>query len=109
MRITVVNQALRKPRLSNGISTRAKGMIWGPMAFAAVIIGTEAGWALATIPMGVGCILHTVVKWAYAKDHHMFAIMAKYANLADEYFPHMRERLPHPFQRPAKVGRGIRL
>lgn len=109
MRSSVVYQALRRPRLNYGVTPKALGSIWGPIAFVSVIIGSNAGWLYALFPVSGGLIIHAVVRWAYRKDHRVFEIMARYSNMADEYHPHSREVLPDPFKRPAKVGRGIRI
>lgn len=108
MRASPVNKAIRQPRTQYGVSPKAMGYIWGPPAFTAVLIGPDIGWLYATIPIGFGMLLHAMVKWAYKKDHRVFAIYAKYAKFADEYHPHSREKLPDGFERPRKVGRGIR-
>lgn len=72
------------------------------------MVGTDVGWFYSTIPVGVGMIAHGIVRWLYKKDHRVFEIYARYARYADEYHPHSREKLPPGFERPHKVGRGIR-
>lgn len=94
--------------MQQGVSSKAMGYIWGAPAFAAVLVGTNYGWLYATAPVGVGMLIHAIVKWAYKKDHRVFEIYAKYARFADEYHPHSREKLPEGFERPHKLGRGIR-
>lgn len=109
MRSSPVNGALRAPRLTYGVETKALGLIWGPMAFVAVIIGTSVGWTYAVIPMVVAALIHAGIRWAYKKDLYIFQIYGRYANLFGSYQPHPREELPDPFKRPAKVARGLRL
>lgn len=108
MRQTYVNHALRAPRLSQGVSSAALGYIWGPFAFIAFMIGSSVGWLWAIGPVACGVLVHSVVKWMYRKDHRYFAIEAKWTKLAEEYHPHSREKLPAPFERPAKMGHGVR-
>jgi len=84
------------------------GYVWGPAAFIAVMVGSDAGWLYACVPMGVGFLTHAIVRWAYRKDHRVFEIYGKYARFADHYHPHSRETLPPGFERPHKVGRGLR-
>jgi type IV secretory pathway VirB3-like protein len=109
LRVSNVNRAITLPRLSNGVSTAALGICWGPAAFVGVMIGTSIGWIYALIPIAIGAIVHSVLRWAFAKDHRIFEIYAKYSIIADEYHPHVRETLPIPFERPIKVGKGVRI
>lgn len=109
MRATRVYSALRKPRLNYGVSSRALGYIWGVHALAVVLVGTTYGWLWSLVPAGSGLAVHTVVAWMYKKDHRVFEIYGRYANLADKYHPHSRENLPDPFKRPQNLGRGVRL
>ena len=109
MRETFVYSALRKPRLSYGVSPRALGIVWGPPAFIGAILAIEYGWQPAVGPMSIGLVIHTVVQWMFKKDYRVFEIYARYANLADEYHPHPRGKLPAPFERPIKMGRGSRI
>jgi type IV secretory pathway TrbD component len=109
MRQSEVNHALQAPRLSNGVSTAALGYCWGPGALAAVLTATsvEAYWAL--VPLALAAAVHAVLRWAYKKDARIFEIYSRYAVLAKSYHPHTRDKLPAGFERPHKVGRGVRL
>jgi type IV secretory pathway TrbD component len=109
LRTSPINRALNIPRLSYGISQKAMGICWGPMALVAVFIGSSNGWIWALIPVVIGALIHSVLRWLYKKDHLIFDIYGKYSVLSNEYHPHVRENLPVPFERPTKVGRGIRL
>lgn len=110
MRETYVNRALREPRLKAGVSPKALGVTWGPGAFLSVMIGSSYGWwPWSIVPILMSLCAHTVLKWVYKNDHRHFAINAKFKTMADEYQPHSREKLPAAFQRPEKMGRGIRL
>lgn len=110
MRETYINRALREPRLKAGVSQQALAVTWGPGAFMAVMIGSSYGWwPWSLIPILISLSVHTVLKWVYKNDHRHFAINARFKNMADEYQPHPREKLPKPFERPEKMGRGIRL
>lgn len=96
------------PRLSYGIGSKALGIIWGPCALAVVIVGTSVSWWWALAPICVGMLIHTVLRWLYAKDHRIFAKYLRYSSLSNFYHPHVREKLPSSFERPVKVGRGLR-
>ncbi|WP_426172497.1 VirB3 family type IV secretion system protein [Pseudoduganella sp. R-34] len=112
MRESSVNQALQKPRLSNGISSTAMGVIWGPAVLAFILIGNSGiskSWLWALIPLGIGALAHSVLRWIYRKDPRIFAMYAKYSILSTSYHPDARETLPESFERPAKVGRGLRI
>lgn len=109
MRVSQVNRALSLPRLNYGVSSKALGICWGPSALLFVLIGTGGNWYYALIPLGFALIVHAVLMWAYKKDHHAFDIYSRYSTLANEYHPNSRENIPAPFERPAKVGRGLRL
>lgn len=109
MRESPVNRALNLPRLNYGVGQKALGLCWGPGALAAVLVGTSAGWLWALLPIGVAMLLHGLLRWLFKKEPRVFEIYAKYAVLADEYHPHAREKLPQAFERPHKVGRGLRI
>lgn len=109
MRESSVNRALNLPRLSYGISSKALGIVWGPSALVGVLVGTSYGWLWALIPMAFGALAHSILRWVYRKDARIFAMYAKYSLLSETYHPDVRETLPTSFERPAKVGRGIRL
>lgn len=109
MRKSPVVRALVIPRLSYGISSKALGYCWGPSALFAVMIGTSFEPWFGLIPIAIGATAHAVLKWAYRKDPHMFAIYGRYALLAHSYHPHSRENLPVPFERPVGMGRGVRI
>lgn len=108
MRESVVNRALILPRLSYGVSSKALAVCWGPNALAAALLGTSVGWLWSLIPVAIGAVLHAFLRWMYAKDARIFEIYSKYSILANNYHPHVRADLPKPFERPQKVGRGIR-
>lgn len=109
MRASHVNRALGLPRLSYGVSSKALGYVWGPAALAVVMVGTSQGWLWSLIPLATGATIHGALQWAYRKDPRIFEMYAKYSILSTSYHPHVREVLPLSFERPAKVGRGIRL
>jgi type IV secretory pathway TrbD component len=110
MRQSNVCQALIKPRLSNGVSTQALAICWGPGALAAVLTATSAEVIYyAAIPIVMSLGVHAILRWAYKKDSRVFEIYLRYASLGGAYHPNSRERLPRGFERPHKVGRGVRL
>ena len=109
MRKSPVNRAIKAPRLSYGVSPKALGACWGPAAFLAVLLATSADWWFGLIPLAFAGIVHVVLKWAYSSDHHRFGIYIKFSLMANKYHPHPRERLPIHFDRPHKVGKGLRI
>jgi hypothetical protein len=109
MRESEVNLALCEPRLSNGISTPAKGICWGGGAILAMFTSTSFWWPYALIPVAIAGMAHLVLAWAFKKDHQVFEIYGKYSILSNRYQPHARELLPVPFERPPKAGRGVRI
>ena len=109
MRVSQINRALSLPRLSYGVSAQALGMCWGPAALAVVFVGTSVGWIWSLIPIGYGLIVHAILRWTYRKDYRIFDMYKRYSQLNDEYHPNAREKLPVPFERPYKVGRGLRV
>jgi len=109
MRKSSVNQALNKPRMSSGISNKAMAVIWGPVGLAAMMVGTEAGYRWSLVPVAVGVLAHAVLRWVFTKDARILMMYAKYSILATSYHPHSRETLPTSFERPPKVGRGVRI
>lgn len=109
MRTSVVNQALLAPRLNNGVTNKALGLCWGPGAFIALLVATEANPWYAVIPFGLSFAGHAALRWAFKKDPLIFAMYTRYAMMAKRYHPESRETLPAPFERPHKVGRGLRM
>lgn len=112
MRESDVNQSLNAPRLSYGISSKAVGIVWGPTALAIVMVLSTFGkdGILGALVIGASaCLLHSILGWAYRKDPLIFDMYGKYSILSDTYHPHAREVLPDGFQRPDKVGRGVRI
>jgi type IV secretory pathway TrbD component len=109
MRVSNVNRALSIPRLSYGVSSKALGMCWGPGALIAVMLGTSAGWLYAAIPVLISMLSHAILRWAFKKESRVFEIYKVYSVLASQYHPHARETIPLPFERPEKVGRGLRI
>ena len=59
--------------------------------------------------MSISALIHLLLRWAYKKDHRIFEMYIKYALLSNFYHPNAREKLPPAFERPAKVGRGVRI
>jgi len=104
-----VNKALLAPRLNNGISNKAMGLTWGPAAFIGFLLGSEMGMFYAAIPLAIAAGVHAALKWAFKKDPLIFSMYTQYAIMAKRYHPESREKLPAPFERPHKVGRGLRL
>lgn len=108
-RVSELNSALSRPRLSFGIAPKALGYCWGPGAFAAVMMGTSLGPWWIPVPMVISLIAHLVLKWAYRKDPHIFELYSRYSRLAKSYQPFPREVHNERFQRPVGVGRKIRI
>jgi hypothetical protein len=108
MRESELNPALLLPRLSNGVSSKALGLCWGPAALGAVMAGGE-NLLYAPIPLLIGATVHAVIAWAYRKDPHAFEIYIQYARMAKRYHPDSREHLPPTFERPHRLGRGVRM
>lgn len=108
MRTSPVTRAISLPRLNYGVSSKALGYCWGPTALVAVLTGSSQGWLWAGIPISVGFTAHLILQWLFQKDARIFEMYVNYARLADSYHPHARESLPATFERPHKVGRGIR-
>lgn len=109
MRVSEVNRALSLPRLSYGVTAKALGFCWGPGALIAVFVGTSSSWWWALIPMGISASAHAILRWKFKKEPLWVDIYGRYSIMASEYHPNCRENLPEPFQRPYKVGRGLRL
>ena len=103
-----MNPALSRPRLSFGVDPQALGYCWGPGMFAAVMVGSSVGWWWALLPIGLCATAHLVLRWAYRKDPHIFALYARYSLLGTAYHPFVREKLNGKFQRPGGVGRKLR-
>lgn len=108
MRESEVNHALLEPRLSNGVSSKALGLCWGPGAFVAVLMATISPY-YAVIPIVISGAVHAVLAWAYKKDPNIFLIYVQYARMGSRYHPDSRENLPATYERPAKFGRGVRM
>jgi type IV secretory pathway TrbD component len=109
MRVSAVNKALLAPRLNNGVTNKALGLCWGPGMFVAFLLATEAGIWYATIPLAMSAVAHAGLSWAFKKDPLIFSMYTQYAIMAKRYHPESREKLPAPFERPHKVGRGLRM
>lgn len=109
MRVSVVNKALLAPRLNNGVTNKALGLCWGPGAFIAFLLASEVGMLWAAIPIAISATAHAALSWAFKKDPLIFSMYTQYAIMAKRYHPESREKLPAPFERPHKVGRGLRM
>lgn len=109
MRVTEINRALRLPRLSQGVSNGALGVIWGPGALISFLIGSSAGWLYAIPPVVATMVVHSIFRWFFRQDHRFFDIHKRYEKLAEEYQPDPREKLPNGFERPEKWCRGVRI
>jgi len=109
VRTSVVNKALLAPRLNNGVTNKALGFCWGPGAFIAFLLASEAGIWYAAIPLALSFAAHAALRWAFKKDPLIFSMYTQYAIMAKRYHPESRETLPAPFERPNKVGRGLRM
>lgn len=109
MRVSAVNKALLAPRLNNGVTNKALGLCWGPGAFIGFLLYSEVGFWWATIPLTLSAIAHAALRWAFKKDPLIFSMYAQYAIMARRYHPESREKLPAPYERPHKVGRGLRM
>lgn len=109
MRVSAVNKALLAPRLNNGVTNKAMGLCWGPGALLAFLIASASTLWYASIPLIVAFAVHAALSWAFKKDPRIFAMYAQYAIMAKRYHPDAREKLPAPFERPHKVGRGLRM
>lgn len=109
MRVSSVNKALLAPRLNNGVTNKALGFCWGPGAFIAFLVASEANIWYAAIPLAISFIAHAALSWAFKKDPLIFSMYAQYAIMAKRYHPDSRANLPAPFERPHKVGRGVRM
>lgn len=109
MRVSVVNKALLAPRLNNGVTNKALGLCWGPGAFIAFLLASEVDIWWAAIPLAISAALHAALSWAFKKDPLIFSMYTQYAIMAKRYHPESREKLPAPFERPHKVGRGLRM
>ncbi|MGT2460245.1 VirB3 family type IV secretion system protein (plasmid) [Cupriavidus basilensis] len=100
MRQSVTYLALQRPMLSGGIGLKAMAMIWPGAALACFL-------ATSPLPLAAGFLLHGALRWAYRKDPQVIDIYLKYAETADHYQPHVRERV-RGVQRPVGYGRGVR-
>jgi type IV secretory pathway TrbD component len=109
VRVSTVNKALLAPRLNNGVSNKALGLCWGPGALLAFLISSVASIWYTLIPLAIAGGVHAALSWAYKKDPRIFAMYTQYAIMAKRYHPDTREKLPAPFERPHKVGRGLRM
>lgn len=109
MRVSEVNQALLAPRLNNGVTNKALGLCWGPGALIALLVSSSFSVWYAAIPLGTSAAIHSALSWAFKKDPRIFDMYSKYAIMARVYHPETRETLPTPFERPHKVGRGLRI
>lgn len=109
MRVSEVNTALLAPRLNNGITNKALGLCWGPGALIAFLLASEVSVWYSIIPITIAGAVHAALKWAFKKDPLIFSMYSKYAIMAKRYHPDSRETLPTPFERPHKVGRGLRI
>lgn len=109
MRISELNSALSRPRLKAGLSNFSLGLTWGGGGIVILLVGTSVGWHWALLPLSLTILIHLILRWAFRKDHHIFDIYMRYSQLNAEYHPYVREKLAHPFERPQKVGRGLRL
>ena len=109
MRCNRVNQALRLPRLTNGVTAKSMGLCWGPGALMTVMLFGAVSWYFALVPLGFSAIVHGILRWGYKNDPRVFEIYERYSNMASRYHPNPREKLPIAFQRPVKVGRGVRM
>ncbi len=107
-RISELNSTMSRPRLSSGVDPKALGYCWGPGMFMAVMVGGSVGWWWALLPIGLCALAHLILRWAYRKDPHIFALYARYSLLGKAYQPFVREKLNEHFQRPARVGRHLR-
>lgn len=110
MRASAVNRALLAPRLNHGVTNKALGLCWGPGMFIGFLLATSSlnTW-YAVIPIAASAAAHAALSWAYKKDPRIFSMYAQYAIMAKRYHPDSRETLPAPFERPHKVGRGLRM
>lgn len=104
-----MNQALLAPRLNNGITNKALGLCWGPGLFIAFLVATALDWWWTAIPLALSAGAHAALSWAFKKDARIFSMYTQYAIMAKRYHPEARENLPAPFERPHKVGRGLRM
>lgn len=109
MRISPVNKALLAPRLNNGVTNKALGLCWGPGAFLSFLIASASNLWYAAIPLIISTVAHMALSWAFKKDPRIFSMYTQYAIMAKRYHPDTRENLPAPFERPHKVGRGLRM
>jgi type IV secretory pathway TrbD component len=109
VRTSVVNRALLAPRLNHGVTNKALGLCWGPGAFAAFLLASEVSFWYAAIPIALSAGAHAALKWAFKKDPLIFSMYTQYAIMGKRYHPESREKLPAPFERPHKVGRGLRI
>lgn len=109
MRVSAVNMALLAPRLNNGITNKALGLCWGPGAFVAFLLASEVNVWYAAIPIALSASAHAALRWAFKKDPLIFSMYTQYAIMAKRYHPDSRETLPAPYERPLKVGRGLRM
>lgn len=108
MRESEVNQAISLPRLSYGISSKALGFCWGPGALVTVMVGTSISWWYASIPLAMAAAAHSVLKYLFKQEPKIFDMYSRYTLMNNEYQPHSRSKLPTAFERPYKVGRGVR-
>lgn len=109
MRTSVVNKALLAPRLNNGVTNKAMGLCWGPGAFVGFLLASEFSVWYAAGPLALSAAAHAALRWAFKKDPLIFSMYTKYAIMAKRYHPESRDNLPAPFERPHKVGRGLRM
>jgi len=104
-----VNRALHKPRLTQGVTTAVLALCYAPAAMFAMGIAAAFGVIPAIAPLAAGAFAHMVLRYFFRLDHRCLEIYGRYSQLADRYHPHKREKLNAPFERPSKVGRGLRL
>ena len=104
-----VNQSMRKPRLTMGVSATAIGTIVLITILSAELVAASLSWAYAPIPGAIGLLWYLILRWVYKEDHCAFQIYTKYAAMADEYHPDSASNLPMPFGRPIGAGKGFRI
>ena len=108
-RQSYVNKALHKPRLTQGVTTAVLAVCYAPAGILALGVAAAFGLIPAIIPLFIGASAHMVLRYFFRNDHRCMEIYGRYSQLADHYHPHKREKLNAPFERPARVGRGLRL
>ncbi|MGF6440590.1 VirB3 family type IV secretion system protein [Paraburkholderia youngii] len=107
MRQSPIVRALVNPKMSEGMSTTATGLIYGIAVLGAIFAFQAKPWA-AVLPFVGAVIVHAWVRHLFKKDMYFFKIYNSYSATADHYQPWSAETLRGRGARPRGFGRGFR-